>query len=328
MIESVRVLFGREMFNDGVPWTDLSPLLPGWDIRVSAAPDLLDNIEGVDVLCPFGAVVDRGLIAAGGFGLIQQFGVGLDNVDIDAATEHGVPVARLPGDQTGNADSVAELALLKVLALLRQFDQARSALRTGRWGQPVGRSLIDSTVLIVGLGAIGTAVARRLRGFGPRILAVRAHPDRGGVEGVEQVFGGDALHEALGQADVVVCCAMFDRHSEGMFDADAFAACKPGAVFVNVARGGLVDETALLAALDAGTLAGAGLDVHAIEPADPASPLLQHPAVLSTPHIAGLTWSMFSRSGELFARNIQSWADHRPPRWTVNAPSRSRRPAQ
>lgn len=320
----MEVLFAREQFNVGMPWTELAPLLPGWRIRACPSAELADHLSGVDVVCPFGTPVPATAIASGEFGLVQQFGVGLDGIDMDAATHHGVWVARLPGELTGNADSVAELAVLYLLALVRRFDDARRALRERRWGEPMSRSVADCTVLVVGLGAVGRAVVARLRPFGPRIVAVRAHPERGVVAGVEQVVGTRDLVGAVGQADVVICAAMLDADSRGLFDARVFGSFKPGAVFINVARGGLVEESALLDALESGTVSGAGLDVHATEPADPDSRLLRHPSVLSTPHLAGLTERMFRRSGDLFAANLQRWKSGQPPEWAANTPGHQR----
>jgi phosphoglycerate dehydrogenase-like enzyme len=316
-----RVLFGRERFTAELDWSELTRLLPGWEVLVSTPEKIADHLDGVAALCPFGAWVDRAVLDAGTFGLVHQYGVGLEKIDVPRATELGVWVARVPGDAGGNAASVAELALLHLLALVRRFEAARAALVGRRWEQrPTGGSLLGSTVLIVGLGAIGDAVARRLAPFGTRLLAIRAHPERGGPAEVERVEGPDRLHDLLAEADAVVCCAMFDGSNAGMFDEAAFAAMRPGALFVNVARGGLVDEAALLAALQAGQVGGAGLDVHSREPADPDSALLLHPAVIATPHVGGLTTEMFHRTGELFAANLQRWADGGAPRWAVNAP--------
>ena len=306
--------------------TELAMPLPGWQISYSTPDRLLDHLDGVDVLCPIMAPVDEVVLRAGRFGLVQQFGVGVDNVDVAAATDRGGWVARLPADLTGNADSVAELAVLDVLALIRRLDETRAAFRAGQWSRPVTDSLLDASVLIVGLGAVGTAVARRLAGFGVTVLGVRAHPDRGAPPGVAEVAGPDRMTELLGRADVVVCCAMYDGRQGRLFDAAAFDAMKPGAYFVNVARGGLVDEEALLAALDSGPVAGAGLDVFAGEPADPGGPLVNHPRVIATPHVGGLTRTALRRGLGLFAENLQRWADGQPPRWAVNAPARPRRP--
>lgn len=109
-----------------------------------------------------------------------------------------------------------------------------------------------------------------------------------------------------------------------MFDAAAFADMKSQVPFVNVAGGGLVDETALLAALESGQVAGAGLDVHAVEPADPDSPLLRHPGVLATPHVGGLSHAMFRKTGAVFAENVLLWAVGCPPLWAANRPPNPR----
>ncbi len=318
----MRVLFTREQISPGLSFDTIAALLPGWELATCPPGRVAEHLDGVDVICPLGARIGATILRAGRFGLVHQYGVGLEGVDVPVATELGVWVCRVPGDAGGNADSVAEIAVLHLLALARRLDDARAALARGDWaGRPTGRSLLDATVLIVGLGAIGTAVARRLAPFGPRLTAVRARPGRGGPPEVAEVAGPDRLPELLGQADVVVCCAMLDAGTAGMFGAAQFAAMKPGALFVNVARGALVDEPALLAALDSGQVGAAGLDVLAREPADPADPLARHPRALVTPHVGWLTGQMFTRTAEVFAGNLRRWADGDPPRWAVNAPA-------
>jgi len=316
------ILFGRERFTAELAWTDLAPLLPGWTIRTCAPMLIADHLDGADVVCPFGAWIDASVLDAGTFGLVHQFGVGLEKVDVARATELGVWVARVPGDPGGNADSVAELAVMLVLVLARRLADAGRALRGRRWeSRPTGRSLTGATVAIVGLGAIGSAVAARLAPFGSRVVGVRAHPELGGLD---HVVGPGELTAVLGVADAVVCCAMFDGSNARMFGDAEFAAMKPGAIFVNVARGGLVDEAALLAALESGHLGGAGLDVHATEPADPDTALLRHPSVVATPHVGGLTDLMFRCTGELFAQNVLRWAAGEPPLWAANSPATRR----
>lgn len=317
------ILFCRERFTTEIDWAAIAPLLPGWAIRTCPRGDVVSHVAGVDVVCPFGAAIDAAVLEAGSFGLVHQYGVGVEKVDIRRATELGIWVARVPGDLSGNAASVAELAVLQLLALLRKLDEARAAVAGGSGGwdsRPTGGSLLGSTVVIVGLGAIGLALALRLAPFGTRLLGVRAHPELGGPPVLEQVVGPGQLHEVLAQADAVACCAMFDGTNGRMFDAAAFAAMKAGAIFVNVARGGLVDEAALLAAIESGQVAGAGLDVHAVEPAAPDSALLRHPAVVATPHLGGLTHVMFERTAALFAENVLRWHQGQPPLWAANHP--------
>jgi phosphoglycerate dehydrogenase-like enzyme len=323
-----RLLVCMERFTADLDWRDLARLLPEWDVVACPPGQVAGHLDDVAVVCPFGATIDRAVLDAGSFGLVHQFGVGLERVDVGRASELGVWVSRVPGDVSGNADGVAELAVLLLLGLVRKLDSARAALESRHWPQrPTGGSLLGATVLIVGLGAIGAGVARRLAPFGTRLLAVRAHPELGGPTEVERVAGPDQLPELLGEADAVVCCAMFDGSNAGLFGADAFAAMRPGALFVNVARGGLVNEDALLAALQAGQVGGAGLDVHAREPADPDSALLRHPAVIATPHVGGVTDVMFRRSGEVMAANLRRWLNGTPPHWAVNAPAFCRWPA-
>lgn len=321
----MKVLFGRRQLTADLSFDLVAGHLPGWDLATCDPGDLAANLAGVDVVCPFGARVTEEVIEGGGFGLVHQFGVGLEHVDVAAATRHGVLVARVPGDASGNADSCAELAVLLLLALTRRLDESRAILVERRWPErPLGRSLLDATVLIVGLGAIGAAVALRLAPFGPRLLGVRARPELGGPPRVQVVAGPDRLAELLAEADAVVCCAEFHAGNAGLFGRPQFAAMKRGALFVNVARGGLVDDTALLAALESGRIGGAGLDVFSREPADPQDPLIRHPNVIATPHVGWHTGYMFRTTAEMFAVNLLRYGRGEQPRWIVNAPEFNR----
>ncbi|MEV6608863.1 NAD(P)-dependent oxidoreductase [Kutzneria sp. NPDC051319] len=320
----MRLLIGLEEY----PLDPLRALLPGWEVFQSSPAGFAEMADGMDVVTPIAAKVDANLLSRATFGFVQQFGVGLETVDVDAATAAGVWVARLPGDVTGNADAVAEQAILLTLALSRQLDEARQALRERKWAQPAGRSLSGGTVAIIGLGAIGLAVAKRLAPWGTRLVAVRARPELGGPPEIDRVVGADRLTEVLAEADVVISALMFGEHNRNFFDAGAFAAMKPGALFVNVARGGLVDEAALVAALDSGHIAGAGLDVLAVEPADPGNPLVNHPKVIATPHVGGVTQQVLFNSMIALTDNIKRYAAGEPLLWTVNEPSQvaQRRP--
>ncbi|HZD65335.1 MAG TPA: NAD(P)-dependent oxidoreductase [Acidimicrobiales bacterium] len=321
---SLRVLFTRPYFASGLSWSAYQPLLPDWELTSCHPADLPDNLDGVDVVCPVGARVDADLIGRGSFGLIQQLGVGLDAIDVPAATEAGVWVARLPADRTGNAASVGEQAVLLLLAVLRQLDQSRAALRSGSWGSPAGRSLVDRQVVILGLGSVGTAVAQRLVGFGCRIIGVRAHPERGGPEGVDRVVGHQDLPGLLPDADALICCALYEAGMPPLVDRAVLDGLTPGAILVNVARGGLVDEGAVLDALEDGRLAGVGLDVVATEPPDLGHPLLAHPRAVITPHVAGVTDNTFHTAGRLFAREVTRWASGQRPTFAVNTPAHPR----
>jgi phosphoglycerate dehydrogenase-like enzyme len=319
----VKILFCRQQLSAELSWPALAGVLPGWELTACDPGEVAAQLDGVDVVCPFGgAKISREVIEAGSFGLIHQFGVGLEGVDLAAATEAGVWVSRVDGSESGNADSVAELAVLLILALARRLDEQRDVLREQRWGErPAGRSLQDATVAVVGLGAIGQAVTQRLAPFGPRLLGVRARPERGGPPEVAEVRGAADLREVLSQADVVVCCAMLHAGNDKLFGAAEFAAMRPGTLFVNVARGGLVDEDALTAALSTGQVGGAGLDVHRREPPDPGSALLTHPGVIATPHVGWLTTRMFRQTSAAFGASVRRWAEGGEPLWPANAPA-------
>lgn len=320
----VRVLFGREHYAPGLEWSAYAAYLPGWDILGVPADQLDRHLDGVDVLCSFGAQVDAQLLQSGTFGLVQQLGVGLERVDVEAATAAGVWVARLPAELTGNADGVADTALLLILASLRRLDAARAGLAAGRWAEPAGRTLAGLTVVVVGLGGTGAATVERLRGFGCEVVGVRAHPERGGPDGLKAVVGPVELLELVAGADVLVLCPLFEPGVPPLVDANLLDAVRPGLVLVNVARGGLVDESALLAALQDGRVAAAGLDVFACEPVDPQAPLVTHPNVIALPHVAGVTEQMFNQAGRVFADELERWRDHEPPRYAVNQPPRPR----
>jgi phosphoglycerate dehydrogenase-like enzyme len=172
---------------------------------------------------------------------------------------------------------------------------------------PLGTSLFGRRALIVGLGRVGQALARRLKDLGMEVAAIKAHPDPALAEalGLIELAGPEALHRLLGASDFVAATLTANPSTVGMFDRAAFAAMRPGAFLVNVGRGSVVDEAALLAALDAGHLGGAGLDVFAAEPPAPDNPLLRHPLVVATPHIGGVTEQSFAAIGRKLAANIE-----------------------
>jgi phosphoglycerate dehydrogenase-like enzyme len=219
----------------------------------------------------------------------------------------------VPGDVSGNADSVAEVAVASLLWLARDLDGQRASARSGAARRPA-RAVFGRSVALIGLGTVGTAIARRLAPFGVEVTAVRADPGRGGAPGVDRVVGPDRLDEVLAAADAVVCAAP-PAEDGPMFTAERFAAMREGADFVNVARGGLVDEAALLAALDSGRVGGAALDVFQHEPPDASNPLVVHERVIATPHIAGVTEQNLLGTADAVVENIERVLAGEEPRW-------------
>jgi phosphoglycerate dehydrogenase-like enzyme len=235
--------------------------------------------------------------------LIQAASVGFDTVDHRAAAELGIPVANCAGY---NREAVADWTVLAILALLRRGAWADRQMRTGWWSQQelFGHQLGALTVGIVGLGNVGGTVARRLTGFGSRVVYADPDPSREfpGAERVE-------LEELLATADVVTVHVPLDVDTRGLMDREAFARMKPGAFFVNASRGPVVDEAALLHALDSGHLAGAGLDVYETEPLAHDSPLRKVDRVFLSPHFAGTTVEARQRLFEMIGTNLNRVLD-------------------
>jgi phosphoglycerate dehydrogenase-like enzyme len=220
--------------------------------------------------------------------LVQQYGAGLDTVDIPAATRHGVYVANVPSAGTGNAESCAELSLLFMLALARQYPRAQENLQQRKLGAPLGMALKGRTAAIIGYGGIGQEVARRLVGFDMKVLAVSRTGPKPGEVPVDFHGRSNTLHEVLRQADFVIVAPPLNDDTRGLIGQAEFACMKPSAFVINIARGPVLDYDALSTALKEGRIAGAGLDVFWYEPFDPTDPIFSY-NVIATPHIGGAT---------------------------------------
>jgi phosphoglycerate dehydrogenase-like enzyme len=260
------------------------------------------------VLVPAMGRVDGPVMDAARPAPIQQFGAGLEGVDLEAAAARRIPVANVPADQTGNAGSVAELAVLHLLALSRRFDQARACLRDGLLGEPVSRGLASQTATVIGLGAIGREVVIRLRPFGVRLVGMGRRPhaeaDAAVVALVDEYRPLSELPAALAAADLLVLCLPLTASTRGLIGAAELGALRPGGIVVNVGRGPVVDHDALVAALRSGRLEGAGLDVFWAEPIDPADPVLAE-NVTATPHVGGVTTHAYRATAQRFAANVE-----------------------
>ncbi len=240
-----------------------------------------------------------------------RHGAGLDMIPIEAATRAGVLVANVPAV---NAVTVAEHVFLVTLALLRRFLQVDGDLRSrgwlaGRAHADGGHDLAGRTMGIVGMGAVGRAVARIAQhGFGLDVAAFTRTPANV-PEGVRPLD----LDALVATADVLVLCCPLTPQTRGLIGPARIAAMKPGALLVNVARGPVVDEAALVAALQAGRIAGAALDVFDTQPLPPDHPLLSLENVVLTPHMAGITEDSMMRMGVGAAEEaIRVLAGHLP----------------
>lgn len=225
---------------------------------------------------------ERVFAAAPGLRVVARMGVGYDRVDVPAATRHGVAVAMAFGT---NHEAVADFAFALIAALGCQLPGYHRKVLDGGWGGNVHLSLWQATVGIVGLGRIGQALARRCRGFEMRVVACDPviDPDYAAQLGVELM----PLERLLADADFVSLHAPHTPETDRLIDRERLAVMKPTAYLVNTARGGLIDEAALIEALEQRRIAGAGLDVFEVEPLPADSPLRRLDNVLLTPHCAG-----------------------------------------
>ncbi len=214
--------------------------------------------------------------------VVGRCGVGLDNVDLEAAAERGIVVLFAPGSTTAAA---AEHTMLLMLASVRRLCSQTDAVRAGRWQvreEYTGDDILGKRLGVVGLGAIGTRVAELAQAFG-------MHCFYWSRSSRDPRFEYRELDELMAECDIVSLHLALEPETRGLISAERFARMEPGSFLINTARGGLVDRRALLAALEDGTLAGYGADTLETEPPDPDDPLLAHDRVLLTPHIAALT---------------------------------------
>ena len=257
--------------------------------------------------------------SANGLQVVARIGVGFDAVDVPALTRHRVPLM-VAG--TANSPSVAEQAMHFMMALAKRGAEQHAFVRDNRWGERMSAlpvDLINKTVLIVGFGRIGTRTAKRCQAMDMTVLIYDPYVPPASVRaaGYESVADLDA---ALPRADFVTIHCPKTPETVGMFSAARLAGMKPSSYLVNTARGGIIDEAALHAALTGGRLAGAGLDVFDLEPTPADNPLLKLANVISAPHMAGVTVESIDRMAEQSALNVLSVFDGKPIRQNVINP--------
>ena len=260
-------------------------------VEARTAEELARQLPDADVLVVSMMWKNELADIAGQLKFIQSISAGTDQYDKQLLRERGVRVASAAGV---NAQAVAEHAMALILALSRRLPEARDNQHARHWRGMIGdlsrreMELAGKTLLVVGMGRIGSRLARLAKAFDMRVIAIKRDPSTG-TEGADAVAGTERLHEMLGQADVVALTCPLTPQTQNLIDAAALAAMRPDAYLINVARGRVVDEPALIQALQEGRLSAAALDVTLEEPLPAASPLWAMPNVLITPHTAGET---------------------------------------
>jgi glyoxylate reductase/D-3-phosphoglycerate dehydrogenase len=290
---------------------------PQFNFRNVAAHEIPEAIRDADFLCGFIGAIDTSVLveaAARRLKLVQLMSAGYDRFNLDGARAARLPVAVNGG---ANAIAVAEHAIMLILSALKHLHLLDQAVRTGGWRNSRRvYELYHSTVGIVGMGRIGQEVAKRLSGWEATILyydPFRLPAERERELGLTYV----SLDMLLRQADAVTVHVPLNAATRNLIDAESLSLMKPTAVLVNTARGGLVDEEALAAALREGRILGAGLDVLSEEPPPANHPLLELSNVILTPHSAGPTWQSFPRRFANCFANIERVQRGESPLWVV-----------
>jgi phosphoglycerate dehydrogenase-like enzyme len=274
--------------------------------QVQTAENLARQLPDADVLVVSMMWKNELAGTASRLKFIQSISAGTDQYDRQLLRQRGVRVASAAGV---NAQAVAEHSMAMILALSRRLPEARDNQHARHWRGMIGEiarrefELAGKTLLVVGMGRIGSRLVRLAKAFDMRVIATKRDPSTG-ADGADAVAGTDRLHEVLSQADIVALTCPLTPQTENLIDASALASMKPGAHLVNVSRGRVVDEPALIKALQEGRLAGAALDVTCEEPLPASSPLWAMPNVLITPHTAGETQAYEDNVIDILLENL------------------------
>jgi len=303
----MKILICADMFPAMIE--TVTRLLPEDEVRVCLQKEVPSEAPWAEVLIPAMTRLTPEIIqSVPDLKLIQQFGVGLEGVDLKAAADRGIPVANVPGDQAPvHAECTAEGGVFLMMACARQYKACQQALALGEWGRPSGEALINRTALIIGLGAVGQALAARLVLLGMRVMAtdVIARSETAEKLGLDRLEDPSKTNDMLPEADFVISTVTLTSKTYGLFNRMVFERMKPTAFVVNISRGPIVNEEDLLAALNEGQVAGAALDVLNQEPPAADHPLVNHEKVVVTPHTAGITRQSFDALGRAVAENVE-----------------------
>lgn len=308
-----------------LPGTRIRDLVEHSLVNVWMGPGLLsaqqlreELVDCAGLICLLTDRVDAALIdAMPRLEFVSSMSVGVDHIDVAALTARGIPLGHTPGVLV---DTTADLAFALLLAAARRLGEADRFIRAGNWRPEnawspeffTGKDVSGATLGIVGLGAIGGAVAKRAAGFGMQVLAWNRSPRE--VPGVEMV----ELEELLLRSDFVSLHVALCDETRNFLDAEKIRLMKPGAVLVNTARGGLVDEEALAEALGRGQVYAAGVDVFAREPVETDNPLVSHPNVVLSPHLGSATVHTRARMADLAVENALAALAGKPMPHCVN----------
>ena len=284
----------------------LREALPEHQIVPTEPDALATEAPSAEVIIPARTPIDAATIeSASRLRLIQQFGIGVDHVDLEAARVRDIPVANAPAGPSGIGKAVAEFALMHLIAAGRQLPTHLRTLAARSIAVPFGASLFDSRVCIVGVGGVGSEIARLLKPFGATLIGVKRTPDPELAQrlGLTELYTADRLTEAVRNCGFVVLSVPLTDETHGLVDQAVLDSMPDGSVLVNVSRGPVVERQPLIDALDSGRLRAAGLDVFWEEPVDPDDPVFER-EVFATPHGASACDIFLRGTTEVVRDNI------------------------
>ncbi len=292
---------------------------PGADAHRGEAPPLTDSQRAAFARVHVALAIDLPFDVhevAPNLEWVQAVGAGTGQLQSAGLAEQGIRLTTAAG---ANAVAIAEFALARMLQVWKRFREIEDAQRSHHWDPLYGEQVAGATLGLLGLGAINSAVAARAKAFGLRVLATRRSATPGATApDVDQLYPPDALHTMLAQCDAVIAAVPETAETTGLFDAAAFAAMRGGSFFCNVGRGSLVDEVALIDALQRGHLRAAALDVASVEPLPAESPLWDAPNLYLSPHSAAAPAALFANLHELFEDNVTRYLAGEPLRNEVD----------
>jgi len=287
----------------------------GYDVRIAGDEELRSALPWAEVLVTGPREIGPGLLAeAESLRLVQQWGTGIEGIDLDACRRYGIRVCNVPSRGTGNAESVAEMALMLMLLLARRYGRAQENLfKHRRLHAPQGVSLWQKTACLVGLGNLGRCIAERLACLGMEVRGVnRTWRPEFPSWGVSTFYPLEDLDKAVEGARFLVLALPLNGQTRGIVSRKTMKALGPDGFLVNVARGGLVCRRDLEEALDGGEIAGVALDVFWEEPPDPQDPLLGRPNVVAMPHVGGVTDAGLEGIARFIRENLDRYARGEP----------------
>lgn len=290
---------------------------PGLDEKKLA--EAIKQADGL-VIRSGSKVTARVIEAADKLRVVGRAGIGVDNVDVPAASKRGIAVMNTP---TGNSVTTAEHTISLMMSLARWIPAATASMKAGKWEKNKfgGRELAGKTLAVIGLGTIGRIVASRAKGLAMRVIAFDPvlTPDRAAALGVELTD----LETIWATADIITVHTPLNPHTKGIINADVVPKLKEGVLLINCARGGIYDESAVLAGLETGRIGGAAFDVYPVEPPPADSAIIQHPRVICTPHLGASTQEAQDRVAQEVAEQVVAFLESGEIKNAVNVPAMS-----